>query len=57
MANIVYRQIPAPRDLPKKVSSPREKITMQEPQSGGEFLVQIPGDARGMVIAKIDIAA
>ena len=55
MAEIVYRQMPAPRDIPQKMPAPRAKIRMQKPQSGGEFSVQIPGVARGgMVMAKID---
>ena len=55
MAEIVYRQMPAPRDIPQKMPAPRAKIRMQKPQSGGEFSVQIPGGARGgMVMAKID---
>ena len=57
MAEIVYRQMPAPRDIPQKIPAPRAKIRMQKPQSGGEFSVQIPVVARGgggMVMAKID---
>ena len=27
---------------------------MQKPQNGGKFSVEIPGGARGMVMAKID---
>ena len=55
MAKIVYKQMPAPRNLTDK--SPQAKIRMQKPQSGGKFSVQIPGGgggARGgMVMAKI----
>ena len=47
MAEIVYRQMPAPRDIPQKIPAPRAKIRMQKPQSGGEFSVQIPEGARG----------
>ena len=47
MAEIVKRQMPAPRDIPQKIPAPRAKIRMQKPQSGGEFSVQIPGGARG----------
>ena len=46
MANIVYRQMPAPWMLPQQIPAPRAKAWMQKPQSGGEFLVQIPGSAR-----------
>ena len=54
MANIVYRQIPAPRELPQQIPAPREKAWMQKSQGGGKFLVQIPGDARGMVMDETD---
>ena len=47
MANNVYRQMPAPRELPQQIPAPRAKPWMQKPQSGGKFLVQIPGGARG----------
>ena len=47
MAEIVYRQMPAPRDIPQKMPAHRAKIRMQKPQSGGEFSVQIPGGAWG----------
>ena len=48
---IVYRQMPATRNLPKKSPSPG-KIRMQKPQCknakvGGKFSVQIPRGARG----------
>ena len=55
MEKIVYRQMPAPRDLPQQIPAPRAKARMQKPQGGGKFLVQIPGGARGgMVMTKID---
>ena len=47
MANIVYRQMPAPRELPQQIPVSRAKAWMQKPQGGGQFLVQIPGAARG----------
>ena len=43
MAKIVYRQMPAPRDLPQQIPAPGAKIRMQKPRSGGKFSVQIPG--------------
>ena len=46
MAKIVYRQMPAPRDLPHQIPT-RAKIRMQKPRSGGKFSVQIPGGAGG----------
>ena len=46
MANIVYRQMPAPRELSQQIPAPWAKAWMQK-QGGGRFLVQIPGSARG----------
>ena len=53
MAKLVYRQMPAsrelpqqmpaPRELPQQMPSPRAKARMQKPQSEGKCLVQIPG--------------
>ena len=59
MANIVYRQMPASRELPRQIPAPRGKARMQKPQGGGKFLVQIHGGggggARGgMVVYEID---
>ena len=49
MANIVCIQMPAHRELPQQIP-PRAKAWMQKPKSGGKFLVQIPGGARGGVV-------
>ena len=54
MAKIVYRQMPAPRELSQQIPAPRVKARMQEPQGGGKFFVQIPGGARVMVMDEID---
>ena len=54
MAKIVYRQMPAPRELSQQIPPPRAKARMQKPQGGGKFLVQIPGGARGMVMDETD---
>ena len=53
MAEPVYRQMPAPRELSQQIPAPRElsqqipapraKARMQKPQGGGKFLVQILG--------------
>ena len=47
MAKIVYRQMPAPRELSQQIPAPRPKARMQKPQGEGKCLVQIPGGARG----------
>ena len=47
MAEIIYRQMPAPRELSQQIPAPRTKARMQKLQGGGKFLVQIPGSARG----------
>ena len=47
MAKIVYRQMPAPRELPQQMPAPRAKARMQKPQGGDKCLVQIPGGAWG----------
>ena len=46
MANIVYRQMPVPRELPQQILAPWAKAWMQKPQGGGKFLAQIPRGAR-----------
>ena len=46
MAKIVYRQMPAPRELPQQMPAPWTKARIQKPQCGGKFLVQIPGGMR-----------
>ena len=46
MAKIVYRQMPAPWELPQQMPDPRAKARMQKPQGGSKFFVQIPGGAR-----------
>ena len=47
MANIVYREMPAPRELPQQIPAPGQKLGCKNPQGGGKFLVQILGGARG----------
>ena len=48
MTNIVYRQMPAPRELSQQIPTPQAKAWMQKPQGGGKFFVQIPGGKRGV---------
>ena len=35
--------MPAPWELSQQIPTPLAKATMQKPQDGGKFLVQIPG--------------
>ena len=47
--------MPAPREVPPQIPTPRANARMQKPQGGGKFLVQIPGGVRGgMVMDEID---
>ena len=39
--------MPAPRELFQQIPAPQAKARMQKPQGGDQFLVQIPGGARG----------
>ena len=50
MAKIVYKQMPAPRELSQQIPAPQAKARMQKPQGGGKFLVQIPGVRGGIVM-------
>ena len=54
MAKIVYRKVPAPRSYPNK--SPRAKASVQKPQGGGIFFMQIPGGAGGWLWQKLTAA-
>ena len=56
MAKIVYRQMPAPRELFQQMPTPQAKARMLMPQGGDKFLVQISGGARGggVVMDEID---
>ena len=56
MAKIVYRQIPTPRELSQQISAPGAKASMQKPQGGGTFFMQIHGvhGGGGMVMDETD---
>ena len=54
MANIIYRQMPASRELPQQIATPRAKAWMQKPQGGAHFSYKSPGVHEGMVIDEID---
>ena len=47
MVKMVYRQMPAPRELSQQITVPRAKAWMQKSQGGGKLLVQIPGVCGG----------
>ena len=47
MANIVYRQMPTPWELPQQIPAPQAKAWMQKPQGGGKFLVRFPRGEHG----------
>ena len=57
MAKIVYKRMPAPWELSQQIPAPGQKLGCQSPRVGANFLVQIPGGARGggMVMDEIDI--
>ena len=55
MAKIVYRQMPAPRDLPPKSPPPPARVRMQKPPTvEANFQCKSPGVRGGIVMAKID---
>ena len=55
MAKIVYRQMPAPRDLPQQISAPGRKLGCKSPEVEVDFRYNPRGCVgEGMVMAKID---
>ena len=54
MTNIVYRQMPAPRELPQQIPAHRAKAWMQKPRVGANFWCKSPGMRGGMVMDEID---
>ena len=44
MANIVYRQMPAPREPPQQILAGRAKAWMQKPHGGANFWCRSPGE-------------
>ena len=47
MAKIVYRQMPAPRNLPQQIPAPRAKIRMQKLRRGGQIFGANPQGCAG----------
>ena len=55
MGKIVYRQMPALRDLPQQIPAPWAKARTQKSQGGGKLTGANPrGCARRMVMTKTD---
>ena len=54
MANIVYRQMPAPRELPQQISAPEQKLGCKSPRVGANFWCKSPGVHGGMIMDEID---
>ena len=54
MAKIVYRQMPAPRELSQQIPAPRAKARMQSPRVGANCWCKSPGVRGGMVMDEID---
>ena len=53
MANIVYRQMSAPRELPQQIP-PGQKLGCKSPRVGQIFGANFRGCAGGMVMDEID---
>ena len=54
MAKIVYRQMPATRELSQEIPAPWAKARMQKPQGGTNFWCKSPGVRGGMVMDETD---
>ena len=57
MAKIVYRQMPAPRELSQQMPASRAKARMQKPQGGANVCCQSQGcvgGGGGMIMDEID---
>ena len=52
-SKIVYRQMPAPRELPQQIPAPRAKGRMQKPQGGQIFGANPRGCAEGWLWQKL----
>ena len=54
IANIVYRQMPAPQELSQQIPAPRQKLGCKSPRVGANFWCKSPGVRGGMVMDEID---
>ena len=60
MAEIVYRQMPAPRDIPQKIPAPGQKLGCKSPRVGESFQCKSPGVRGGgwswqkLITAKVE---
>ena len=53
MAKIIYRQMPAPWELPQQMPAPRAKARMQKPWVGEIFGADLRGCAGGWLGMKL----
>ena len=53
MANMVYRQMPAPRELPQQIPAPGQKLGCKSPRVGANFRCRSSGVRGGMVMGEI----
>ena len=55
MAKIVYRQMPAPRELSQEIAAPLgQKVGCKSPRVGAKFWCKSPGVSGGMAMDEID---
>ena len=47
MAKIVYRQMPAPRELPQQIPAPGQKLGCKSPRVGANFWCKSSGVSGG----------
>ena len=54
MANIVYRQMPTPRELPQQIPTPEQKLGCKSHRVGVNVWCKSPGVCGEMVMDEID---
>ena len=54
MARIVYKQMPAPRELSQQILATGQKLGCKSPRVGANFWCKCPGVREGMVMDEID---
>ena len=53
MTKIVYRQMPAPREVPQQIPAPGQKLGCKSPRGGGRFWCKSRGCAGGWLWLKL----